>query len=722
MKITKLAIDGYKNLEIKLVHSSDIIALIGNNGSGKSNLLEALSYIFRSLYRETETVSFDYFIEYTNLAQQTIKIEKKKSKTTAFVNDVSTINISQYLPKKVIALYSGEEDRLWRKCYFPFYGDYVSNINKSSKQGLLQSVSLMPQMLYLNKFYWHISLLALIISDLDDNKVFVKDVLGITQVDKISFQFKKDNYSEYNDGSVLDFIKIIDKKSEYTLKEFKKLINDNDYIPDDVYKLLYVAFTPKSTKIISDIVIRFNEHLSIEDLSEGEKKLLLIKSAFEFASQEDSLFILDEPDAHIHLNNKEQIIKTFNPYKSNRQIVVTTHSPTVTKSINDDSLFMVNDGKIIPKEKQEIIDDLTGDFWNKHQQSSFLSSDKKIILLVEGKHDLKHIKTAFKALSSKYPSLDFDIFSLKGETNIAPMLKGIRDASLNNNKLYIGIYDNDTAGNSSLTKGGFLPIKGKQYRILKDNDYSHYSYYALALPKPKGFKGDCTIENMYSCDKFEEAYIESLEQSKGYFNNKSIDDISEDIKLKAKNILSLNSTKFEESDFDYFIPLFDYLEEIRLDSISSIAAMKAKSMMSQNKKKDSNKNDKTEKKKPLKLVALNTQKGSYTEEDHFKNRTGVIVQYYKDLRDKILALDENLKVVPKKDYIAFKKKSNVVDITIQTKQLKIWINKKKGTLDDPKGITKDVAGKGHWGNGDYEIVLKLNDNTANLIELIKKAL
>uniref|UniRef100_UPI00404735A0 AAA family ATPase n=1 Tax=Polaribacter sp. TaxID=1920175 RepID=UPI00404735A0 len=163
-------------------------------------------------------------------------------------------------------------------------------------------------------------------SDLEDNKEFVKNVLKINQVDKIYINFNKSNYSQYTEGLVLDFIRKIDKKNEYTLKEFKKIISEEGYIPDDVYKLLYIAFSPKKTKIVTDIVIRFNQHLTVQDLSEGEKKLLLIKAAFEFAEQEDSLFILDEPDAHIHLNNKNQIIKTFEPYKDNRQIVITTHS------------------------------------------------------------------------------------------------------------------------------------------------------------------------------------------------------------------------------------------------------------------------------------------------------------------------------------------------------------------------------------------------------------
>ncbi|WP_445749305.1 AAA family ATPase [Polaribacter sp.] len=715
MKITNLKIEGYKNLEVQLLHNADIIALIGNNGSGKSNLLEAISYIFRSLYRSNENVSFDYLIEYVNSNNQKIKIEKNRSKVTSFVDDVATINIKDYLPKKVIAIYSGEEDRLWQNCFFPFYDEYVKNINKSSHTGILQATSLMPQMLYLNKFYWHLSLLSLLLSDLEDNKEFVKNVLKINQVDKIYINFNKSNYSQYTEGLVLDFIRKIDKKNEYTLKEFKKIISEEGYIPDDVYKLLYIAFSPKKTKIVTDIVIRFNQHLTVQDLSEGEKKLLLIKAAFEFAEQEDSLFILDEPDAHIHLNNKNQIIKTFEPYKDNRQIVITTHSPTVTKAMNDDCLFMVNNGKIISKQKQEIIDDLAGDFWNKHQQSTFLSSNKNIILLVEGKHDKIHIKNAFDKLKSKYKNLDFDIFSFGSESKIQPFMLGLFEANLNNDKVYIAIYDNDAPGQNSL--GKFQKEENKEgYRKgLKvepsKKDWPN-NFYALALPKPENHSADCTIENLYAPEKFEQAFQQALKEKAGYFSNLSIDKISSDLKKSAKNILAQNCIACKTDELKNFEALFELIQNIYLDALANKTAKKAKELFSTNK----------EEKNPLKLVSLTTQKGKYTEEDHFKNRNGVIIQLYKEVKEAILALDNEIKVIPKKDYIAFKTKTNIVDITIQTKQLKMWINKKKGELNDPNGLTKDVSGKGHWGNGDYEIIIKDLSSIEDIKNLINQVL
>jgi recombinational DNA repair ATPase RecF len=53
MQLKEISIHGYKNLihtSIDLQSSAIPLAIIGNNGSGKSNLLEALLQIFIGLY------------------------------------------------------------------------------------------------------------------------------------------------------------------------------------------------------------------------------------------------------------------------------------------------------------------------------------------------------------------------------------------------------------------------------------------------------------------------------------------------------------------------------------------------------------------------------------------------------------------------------------------------------------------------------------------------
>ena len=66
MQLKKIYIDGYKNLiqtSIELQSSNIPLAIIGNNGSGKSNLMEALLHIFIGLYYN-DPPDFDFSLEY----------------------------------------------------------------------------------------------------------------------------------------------------------------------------------------------------------------------------------------------------------------------------------------------------------------------------------------------------------------------------------------------------------------------------------------------------------------------------------------------------------------------------------------------------------------------------------------------------------------------------------------------------------------------------------
>lgn len=110
----------------------------------------------------------------------------------------------------------------------------------------------------------------------------------------------------------------------------------------------------------------------------------------------------------------------------------------------------------------------------------------------------------------------------------------------------------------------------------------------------------------------------------------------------------------------------------------------------------------------------------YTEEEHLKNGTDVSVELYEKLKASIFNLD-NVTIKPKKKYIAFIGTKNIVDIRIQKNGIKIWFNLKKGQLDDPKKLARDVSNVGHWGNGDYEIRILNDDNFEYLLSLIKQS-
>jgi predicted transport protein len=112
----------------------------------------------------------------------------------------------------------------------------------------------------------------------------------------------------------------------------------------------------------------------------------------------------------------------------------------------------------------------------------------------------------------------------------------------------------------------------------------------------------------------------------------------------------------------------------------------------------------------------------YTEEDHLNGSSEEIIELYENFKNAILNLIDDIEIVPKKLYIAYKKNKNIADIVILKKGIKIFINLKKGQLDDPKGLMKDVSETGHWGNGDYETITTNTNNLEYIMSLIKQAI
>ncbi len=110
----------------------------------------------------------------------------------------------------------------------------------------------------------------------------------------------------------------------------------------------------------------------------------------------------------------------------------------------------------------------------------------------------------------------------------------------------------------------------------------------------------------------------------------------------------------------------------------------------------------------------------YTEEDHLKKASEETKSLYEDLKRRILELDD-IDIDVKKYYIAFKGRTNIVDVEIYKNKLRICINLKKGELDDPLNLTDDISSIGHWGNGDYKIDVYLNTDIDNVLFLVKQS-
>ena len=98
-----------------------------------------------------------------------------------------------------------------------------------------------------------------------------------------------------------------------------------------------------------------------------------------------------------------------------------------------------------------------------------------------------------------------------------------------------------------------------------------------------------------------------------------------------------------------------------------------------------------------------------------------IKSIYKELKDNILLIGADVKIKPKAKYMAFIRKTNFVDIVLYRNQINLFLNMRKGALNDPKDFARDVSSVGHWGNGDYQVVLSDLNDIGYLTSLVRQS-
>ncbi|GAA8351039.1 DUF262 and DUF1524 domain-containing protein [Helicobacter pylori] len=92
------------------------------------------------------------------------------------------------------------------------------------------------------------------------------------------------------------------------------------------------------------------------------------------------------------------------------------------------------------------------------------------------------------------------------------------------------------------------------------------------------------------------------------------------------------------------------------------------------------------------------------------------------LSKEIKALDERITEKFNQEYISYMFDKNFVDIVVQNKDLKLYLNMPFNELQDEKNLARDMTNKGHLGNGDVEVKLETKENIPYCLGLIKQAL
>jgi predicted transport protein len=130
---------------------------------------------------------------------------------------------------------------------------------------------------------------------------------------------------------------------------------------------------------------------------------------------------------------------------------------------------------------------------------------------------------------------------------------------------------------------------------------------------------------------------------------------------------------------------------------------------------------KTVSKKGAVVEKITREVKTYTEEGHLKIADPKIVELYNRFKDLVLSISSDITIRPMKKYIAFRAKTNVTDVVVLKKSLKIFLNLAKGKLDDPKKLARDVSNVGHWGNGDYQIQITSDNELEYIVSLVRQS-
>ena len=370
MRLDQLRIKEFKNLRdfnIDFDENQMTTVLIGHNGTGKSNLIEAIVIIFRDLDLGKRP-AFSYDLTYI-CRQHKIRVianAEKKSNHTLITVDGKRISFSEftrkserkYFPKYVFAYYSGPSNRL--ETPFDIH-------QKRFYDELLQGVDrpLRP-FFYARLIHSQFVLLSFFSFEDKRSKAFLEKYLGIIGLESVLFVLKKPTWtSKIGDnrfwnarGVVQQFLSELYEQSlapkyetetvRYGFKKTKRkeehlylFLQDEERLKNlaKVYGNNREFFKMLESTYISDLIhevrikVRMkgiDDSITFKELSEGEQQLLTVLGLLKFTQDEESLFLLDEPDNYLnpvwkldYLDLLERVVGK--PEKSH--FIICTHDP-----------------------------------------------------------------------------------------------------------------------------------------------------------------------------------------------------------------------------------------------------------------------------------------------------------------------------------------------------------------------------------------------------------
>jgi len=311
--------------------------------------MEAVVWIFRDLdrgFKAEYRTPFPFVIDY-EIRGHDIRIAHNPSvagKPTTFEVDGKFVPVStflnrrerRYLPETLFAYYSGPSNRLEQ-----LFDESLANFRDAM---IRNEQNVRQRLIYGRLIHSKFVLLSFFSEDADDTAKFLKEHLGIEELESVLFSIKQPYWGKKAgvkakqtfwgaQGVVRRFLEHLKMEAVAPLQldvrvpsGIKRSRSEERvflFLPDrDAFGSLVAAiagegdqgsarelFKTLESAYVSDLIddVRINvrkrnvdDTVTFRELSEGEQQLLMVLGLLRFTRDEESLFLLDEPDTHLN--------------------------------------------------------------------------------------------------------------------------------------------------------------------------------------------------------------------------------------------------------------------------------------------------------------------------------------------------------------------------------------------------------------------------------------
>ena len=374
MKLKQISVQKYKNLiDFKCEFSdSNISAFIGNNGSGKSNLLEVITEVFSYAKKKCEDKLYSVIVP-PEIYGCEIKYEKDGIFYTLKYNapevslhcgekSLSKGEANNALPDNILIYYAGETVRQARTAAETFdekYNYRLKNSDNDSFPGYKYidyysvddlGLLLLTAAVYKGDYYEKLLTLLKCNEILPEINIMLQNPKGKAQANADTYWGARGFVKSFLDALRRHVSSTQNHLSHYSMhfKEIESFAKTSKNESEFFAKLKALKNANYLHWIMLELRRDDGEKFTFDMLSEGEKQLALLLLLTTFTAENNCLYIFDEFDAYLHLNWQRNFSQLLNEIGINGHILFTTHSPATISNIKRQNVFIMNNGKVQP--------------------------------------------------------------------------------------------------------------------------------------------------------------------------------------------------------------------------------------------------------------------------------------------------------------------------------------------------------------------------------------